>query len=131
MLERVSNRSHCSLFVQRGNNCNDLVPIAICSSLLDGGPAWACNSSILCVHLFFQLLPRTSASLGALAQSAATGSLYKYALMSWGLIVLWHAYSLPQITMETLSAEAGLDAMVLVHEPAYIRGCDAEMVDLK
>lgn len=34
--------------------------------------------------------------------------------------MLWHAYSLPQITMETLSAEAGLDAMVLAYGRAYI-----------
>lgn len=43
----------------------------------------------------------------------------------------WHAYSLPQITMETLSVEAGLDAMALTYRPAYIRGCDAETANLK
>lgn len=51
--------------------------------------------------------------------------------MSWRLIVLWHAYSLPQITMEMLSAEAGLDAMVLAYGRAYIWSCDAETVDWK
>lgn len=45
--------------------------------------------------------------------------------------MLWHAYSLPQITMETLSAEAALDAMVLAYGRAYIQGWDAETVDLK
>lgn len=45
--------------------------------------------------------------------------------------MLWHAYSLPQITMETLSAEAGLDAMVLAYGRAYIWGCNAETADLK
>lgn len=45
--------------------------------------------------------------------------------------MLWHAYSLPQITMETLSEEAGLDAMVLTYGQAYIRGCNAETMDLK
>lgn len=45
--------------------------------------------------------------------------------------MLWHAYSLPQITMETLSAEAGLDAMVLAYGGAYIQGRDAETVYLK
>lgn len=59
MFDHVFNPSHCLLFGQRGNNSDDLVPIAICSSLLDGGPAWACNSSILCIHLFFQPLPCT------------------------------------------------------------------------
>lgn len=47
------------------------------------------------------------------------------------MIVLWHAYSLPQITMETLSAEAALDAMVLTYGAAYIPGSDAETVYLK
>lgn len=43
----------------------------------------------------------------------------------------WHAYSLHQITMETPSAEAGLDAMVLTCGRAYIRGGEAETVDLE
>ncbi|CAJ1073006.1 Hypothetical predicted protein [Xyrichtys novacula] len=45
--------------------------------------------------------------------------------MSERLIVPWHAYSLPEITMETLSAEAGLDAMALTYGAAYIQGCEA------
>lgn len=57
----VFSRGRCSLFDQRGNNRDDLVPIAICRSLLDGGLAWACNSPILRVHLSFQLLPHTHA----------------------------------------------------------------------
>lgn len=40
--------------------------------------------------------------------------------------MLWHAYSLPQITMETPSAEAGLDAMVPTFGQAYSQGQDAE-----
>lgn len=34
--------------------------------------------------------------------------------------MLRHAYSLPQITMETLSVEAGLDAMVLTYGGRHI-----------
>lgn len=43
----------------------------------------------------------------------------------------WHAYSLPAITMETLSAEAALDAMVNAYGEAYIQGRGAETVYLK
>lgn len=66
------------LFVQRSNNRNDLVPIAICCSLLDAGLDWACNSFILLSSLlslsFSFCHGRGSASLGGLTQCAATGS---------------------------------------------------------
>ncbi len=66
-----------SLFVQQGNNRNDLVPIAICCSLLDAGLDWACNSFILLSSStlsFSSCHGQGSASLGGLTQCAATGS---------------------------------------------------------
>lgn len=39
MFRHVLNPAANSLFVQPGNNGDDLVPIAICCSLLDGGLA--------------------------------------------------------------------------------------------
>lgn len=44
MFRHVLNPAANSLFVQPGNNRDDLVPIAICRSLLDGGLAPSLSS---------------------------------------------------------------------------------------